>query len=66
MTKEHDVHYSEQVLVEDYLVGDFIKWNSNSGWTQHEGSMIQAFCHWTYHYTDGKILLCDAQGMYCV
>ena len=53
----------ELVLVEDYLDGKFEKWNSNSGWFGEENISIQAFCHWTYHYTDGKLLFCDAQGI---
>ena len=61
--RANETAYHEQLLVEDYLIGDFIKWNSNSGWFKHESSIIQAFCHWTFHYSNGKILLCDAQGM---
>ena len=57
------VALDERVIVEDYLSGNFIKWNSNSGWVHHESSMIQSFCHWTYHYSNSKILLCDAQGI---
>ena len=55
--------YMEWCLIEDYLPGEFIKWNSNSGWTSNEKSCMQAFCHWTYHYSNGKILFCDAQGI---
>ncbi|ETO33747.1 hypothetical protein RFI_03360, partial [Reticulomyxa filosa] len=53
----------ETVLVEDFLVGDFVKWNSNSGWidTMKSNKSIQAFCHWTYHQSEGKYLFCDAQ-----
>ena len=62
-TKESEVAFNERVLVEDYLDGKFTKWNSNSGWVYHKSSIIQAFCHWTYHYSNGAILFCDAQGI---
>ena len=58
------VALNERLMVEDYLDGNFVKWNSNSGWVKHESSVIQAFCHWTYHYSNTRILLCDAQGIY--
>ena len=59
--------FGEQVLVEDYLDGKFQKWNSNSGWISHDSidSSVQAFCHFTYHYTDRNFLFCDAQGIVC-
>ena len=55
----------EYISVEDYLPGKFISWNSNSGWINkvNQESSVQAFCHWTYHYSNGKILFCDAQGI---
>ncbi|ETO19147.1 hypothetical protein RFI_18086, partial [Reticulomyxa filosa] len=55
----------ETVLIEDYLKGDYVKWNSNNGWidTMKNNSSIQAFCHWTYHQSNGKYLFCDAQGV---
>ena len=58
-----EIALNECILIEDYLPGEFLKWNSNSGWTSKEQSSMQAFCHWTYHYSDGKILFCDAQGI---
>ena len=62
--RKDGVVLGERLIVEDYLSGNFIKWNSNSGWFRHENSMIQAFCHWTYHYSGTKVLFCDAQGMF--
>ena len=48
----------EIILIEDYLKGTFLKWNSNSGWmlTNELDVSVQAFCHWTYHYSKGKYL----------
>ena len=60
---ENEMCHTEQIIVEDYLDGKFRKWNSNSGWfgTCDVNASVQAFCHWTYHYTRGKLLFCDAQ-----
>ena len=62
---EKEVQTNELVVIEDYLEGDFVKWNSNSGWVndKYVYSPIQAFCHWTYHYSNGKYLFSDAQGL---
>ena len=63
--KGHNIApFGEYVWIEDYLHGKFIKWNSNSGWFSKDiDSSIQSFCHWTYHYSKGKYLYCDAQGI---
>eukprot|EP01084_Bolivina_argentea_P200992 343602_1 len=58
-----EITSGEVVMVEDYLKGDFLKWNSNSGWMNEIDISVQAFCHWTYHYSDGQYLFCDAQGV---
>ncbi|ETO33744.1 MHCK/EF2 kinase domain family protein [Reticulomyxa filosa] len=62
---DNQIMLGEVVLIEDFLVGDFVKWNSNSGWidTMKSDKSIQAFCHWTYHQSEGKYLFCDAQGV---
>jgi len=59
---ENKVLVNEKVLIEKWLDGKFEKWNSNSGWSLDDQLSVQAFCHWTYHYSDGQYLLCDAQG----
>ena len=61
----------EYVVGEDYIAGKWKKWNSNSGAVTDSGSSVQAFCHWTYHYTKGELVMCDAQGVrkdgeYCI
>eukprot|EP01084_Bolivina_argentea_P044240 81437_1 len=45
----------EYVLVEEFLEGNYEKWNSNSGWCLNSSMSIQAFCHWTYHYSRGNL-----------
>ena len=63
-SNKNQPQFGEQLLCEDYLDGKFQKWNSNSGWIENNSidSSVQAFCHWTYHYTDRNFLFCDAQG----
>eukprot|EP01084_Bolivina_argentea_P044238 81435_1 len=61
--KEKMINDEEYVMVERYLEGKYEKWNSNSGWFLNKQMSIQAFCHWTYHYSKGKLLMCDAQGV---
>jgi len=54
---------SEYVTVEDYLDGQWQKFNSNTGWTQNDESVLNAFSHWTYHHSNGEHLVCDLQGI---
>ena len=53
--------FKEELLCEEYIEGKWEKWNSNSGYISCDDVSIQAFCHWTYHYSNGKLLMCDAQ-----
>lgn len=48
-------------LVEPMLEGEFMKFNSNSGYTNGSDYM-QAISHYSYHYSNGHHLLCDLQG----
>lgn len=65
------------LLVEDYMQGKFVKYNSNNGYVRNpKGSIniqlncgqvfmmdfLQAFSHWVYFSTNQKILICDLQG----
>ena len=54
---------NEWIFIETYLEGEWEKWNNNGGFVHKKSASIQAFCHWTYHYTDGDVLFCDAQGV---
>ena len=58
-----EVGFGEVVIIEDYLPGTFVKWNSNSGWHKTFDVSVQAFCHWTYHISRGHYLFCDAQSI---
>eukprot|EP01084_Bolivina_argentea_P087462 157972_1 len=61
--KKESIEQGEYIMVERYLEGEYEKWNSNSGWFVNQSMSIQAFCHWTYHYSKGNFLMCDAQGV---
>jgi len=50
-----------KILLEPLLEGDFIKFNSNSGYTNGAENM-QALSHFSSHYSSGQYLLCDLQG----
>jgi len=66
------------VLVEEFLAGKFIKYNSNAGYvrrppasestlqlaigTVYMSDFLQAFSHWVYVHTDHRLLVCDLQG----
>jgi len=67
---EDKIVLDEKILIEKWLDGKFEKWNSNSGHADDHSLSVQALCHWTYHYSDGKYLFCDAQGVhgdkYCI
>jgi hypothetical protein len=56
---------------EDMIHGRWEKYNSNTGMcapfptsmgTHHEA--VQAFSHWTFHATDGEMIVIDCQGCY--
>ena len=65
------------LLVEDYLMGKFTKYNGNNGYVikrKRDGrtidleigevyltDFVQAFSHWVYHKYDHKMLVCDLQ-----
>lgn len=51
------------VMIEPFLEGDYVKWNSNTGFVRDASLGIHSFCHWTYHDSNGQQLLCDVQGV---
>jgi hypothetical protein len=48
-------------LVEPMLEGEFLKFNSNSGYV-NGADFMQALSHFSYHHSAGRYLLCDLQG----
>jgi Alpha-kinase family/Zinc finger C-x8-C-x5-C-x3-H type (and similar) len=51
--------------LEPLIAGEYRKFNSNSGWVA-DGSLghtMQAFSHWTWWYTYGRLMVVDLQGV---
>jgi hypothetical protein len=63
----HNSNSGIQYLVEP-LIRDYTKFTSNSGWIANSESWkvrcLEAFCHYSYHTTGGRLLVCDIQGRY--
>lgn len=51
----------KKFLTEPMLEGRFLKFNSNSGYTDG-AELMQALSHFSYHHTNRKHLQCDLQG----
>ena len=50
----------EKLLAEPFIGKNYIKFNSNSGWMDHNlGLSIPAFSHYTYHISDGDYIVVD-------
>eukprot|EP01094_Clydonella_sp_ATCC50884_P011984 TRINITY_DN2183_c0_g1_i1.p1 TRINITY_DN2183_c0_g1~~TRINITY_DN2183_c0_g1_i1.p1 ORF type:complete len:628 (-),score=126.14 TRINITY_DN2183_c0_g1_i1:97-1980(-) len=50
--------------VERYISGSYRKHNNNYGFVnEDERNTPQAFSHFTYHISDGTMLMCDIQGV---
>ncbi|XP_029195995.2 alpha-protein kinase vwkA-like [Acropora millepora] len=55
----------EFVAIEPFLEGYYQKFNSNGGYECWENisSLLPAFCHWTWHVSGHKYMVCDLQGV---
>ncbi|XP_038062815.1 alpha-protein kinase 1-like [Patiria miniata] len=52
------------LAVEPYLEGKYVKFNSNSGYSERADiATPAAFSHLTYHESNGQALVCDLQGV---
>merc|ERR1712032_1701769 len=57
------------VIVEQFLDGDFVKFNSNNGYVNNDPTfsanteVMQAFSHFTYVDSRGKHMVVDLQGV---
>jgi len=49
-------------LIEPKIEGQYIKFNSNTGWVRDQSSLTEALSHFSYAHTNGDYLLCDVQG----
>merc|ERR1712232_294798 len=43
-------------------MGDYFKFNSNTGYATPDTDTMQALSHFSYHHSKGKYLVCDLQG----
>lgn len=75
----NDKDEKRALLVEDFLMGKFTKFNSNNGYVREDdpngasidlviGSalltdFVQAFSHWVYDHTKHQMIVCDLQGI---
>mmetsp|Transcript_16310 Transcript_16310/g.47725 ORF Transcript_16310/g.47725 Transcript_16310/m.47725 type:complete len:757 (-) Transcript_16310:187-2457(-) len=53
-------------VAEQFLEGDFVKFNSNNGYVNNEhpqSELLQAFSHYTFVQSRGKLLVLDLQGV---
>lgn len=50
--------------VEQFIAGPYRKHNNNWGYvSEDERNTPQAFSHFTYHASNGTMLICDIQGV---
>lgn len=52
----------QKTLVEPMIAGEYFKFNSNTGYAAPDADAMQALSHFSYHHSQGKLLLCDLQG----
>ena len=53
------------MCVESFLEGKYLKFSSNTGYVNPEypAPVLAAFSHFTYHASNGKVLVTDLQGV---
>ena len=62
--KNNKIAKQEYVAIEEFIEGDYVKFNSNAGYENQELSeLMPAFTHWTWEKKDRKMMVCDLQGM---
>jgi len=52
----------EKLLVEPMIEGDYVKFNSSTGFATAGYDVMQAVSHFSFDFSDGQELLCDLQG----
>lgn len=52
----------QKMLVEPMIKGDYLKFNSNTGFAAADTEAMQALSHFSFHQSGGEFLLCDLQG----
>ena len=61
--KNNKIAKQEYVAIEEFIEGDYVKFNSNGGYENQELSeLMPAFTHWTWEREHRKMMVCDLQG----
>jgi len=64
LRKNKKIAKQEFVAIEQFIEGEYVKFNSNAGYEQQELSeLMPAFTHWTWERTARKMMVCDLQGV---
>lgn len=50
-------------FLEGYINGNFEKYTNNYDYVNDTAEIMTAFSHYTYHKTEGKMMVCDLQGV---
>eukprot|EP01006_Ploeotia_vitrea_P029790 TRINITY_DN62260_c0_g1_i1.p1 TRINITY_DN62260_c0_g1~~TRINITY_DN62260_c0_g1_i1.p1 ORF type:complete len:488 (+),score=61.49 TRINITY_DN62260_c0_g1_i1:46-1509(+) len=62
--KPTHLHHSKLLAVEPFLPGKYKKYNNNYGYvSMDDRNTPQAFSHFTYEYSRGKLMVVDIQGV---
>lgn len=62
-----DIRGARQIFNgEPYLPGAIVKWCNNFKHVNYKkySAAVHAFCHWTWHKTEGELMVVDIQGYY--
>ena len=53
------------MTTERFIEGSYKKFSNNAGFVNYDdpATMLQAFSHWTYEYTNGEMIVVDLQGI---
>ena len=61
----HGNPLQRHVTIEEYLQGNYQKFNSNGGFEDRQlSNILLAFSHWTWEKSCRQIMICDLQGRY--
>ena len=61
--KNDKIAKQEHVAIEEFIEGNYVKFNSNGGYENQELSQLMpAFTHWTWEREKRKMMVCDLQG----
>ncbi|KAL3877736.1 hypothetical protein ACJMK2_035399 [Sinanodonta woodiana] len=60
-----NLHEDDNVLVEEYLKGNFLHFLSKWGEVRHSKcELLEAFAHFTHHESHGQLVVCNLKGIF--